>query len=1368
MTKWKPLPDTLTLSEVTRGKRRRRGGDVGGSSATGQSDMDRRLLASAEKASDKMKPGLVAPSKGSSASAVIDVEAAAAEAEVKNRSLTTQIVNRATIVQRPFNPIGFFEFAVWCFMRKRNINLCIGTNWVAIDELYPALQVHTRSPDSKAAIHIVGCCWDEELNAWAALHDLQEQELSHYVIASQVGPAVSENLHPRLDLQMKELGYMVICTAAQGDCGIDALVFYDLGMDRGGAAHWKNLRLELHRFMIEHAEEEYWHELFRSCQESVFDDMPGDTPPSLTSSDTEEDDARGAESSTSESSSDDDVSDSDSEMGAALDEPKVGAGKASSSAAGSQTNPLALQSAEGASAPSGEKPGASTGPHGTKGLSEPGASSAAGSQANPLALQSAEGASASSGEKPGASTGPHGPKGLSDPGGLLAPKGSHTDEQAEQGAAIATTGDSVNSATCSHPQGYRNETTFRKHLKTLSKEKLWNISADLRKFQNYEAQFFSEHPHLQELSRKRPISINRVSTLVHQRLALGHAFQKWLTTPEGKAAKKANRHLRAYLTLGTERQDRDVTKAETMRLTRAWHLALEQDLREGRLDGADSKEKTDLAKRVAENALKDRRRRGQTGDRLELPHEMPTRKELGRAAKRPCENRVSADVRRRRLRLQGRTFKCPGLRQRLYDWFIDVRSCYAKISPGTVKRQALTLANAILKECRKNGEFVSIPRITYPWVRGWRREYQISLRKPNAKYKVSRATLLARLTVMWRTNVRLRWLAKITLNRNLGAWGCDQKPIYMNEGGHKNQPTLHLAGAGDVLLKSCVAQTRQRISLMTTVSSLAQEARASTLPVELCFKGKTGRTLKKLPKNFGGNVYFQYSPKGSYRAEHVVRFLRKALPAWTEERARTNDWRMLYLDAYKAHFAQEVLDVAWSRGFIVVWHGAGTTGICQVNDTHLHDLLEREYIELEAESFAHQQALDPSDISRSRTDVAFDVVSTWNAVNHERACKGHWSNGLANALDGTEDLAMRAEVRELWDACDMDRWRSEAREEIKAKVEAGELRWDRASIESITGGNAAENWLGAYKTEGRELEAAQQENESVWEDKPSTETDDEREERQEQAAAKAKAAASDETGAAPHEIGGVVVTAQATDTDADKKVAEAFAGKKKLLEDLRQQAVGEDMAPFRWTLDRKLRTLVRSHWGTNGPQRPGDDLVRRFLQAKHEVEQVERMAKRKKIQKAKQKLVKQQVLKKKLANEKAARVEAMAKAKLKEQAEKAAAKAKESLKTRRFDLADLLPAKAKEQDNINHQARIDFLERMRVKFGLKPEEEAYWVLFRGWYADWVRVKKAGAGAAMFEVLDTVEKANSKFPGAFNAWVKKTWAEKPVPASSRKF
>ena len=224
---------------------------------------------------------------------------------------------------------------------------------------------------------------------------------------------------------------------------------------------------------------------------------------------------------------------------------------------------------------------------------------------------------------------------------------------------------------------------------------------------------------------------------------------------------------------------------------------------------------------------------------------------------------------------------------------------------------------------------------------------------------------------MWRNDIVVRALAIETLGHDLDIYGIDQKGIHMNEAGSKCTRTLAIQGAPAVPLKVNHAATRERVSIFTTVTSnRAAALQPRRLPIEILFKGKpTSRFLKgiRLPPDL--NMSKAVGPKGSYREEQTLQFLSRWLDLWTVEREASGDYRILFMDSYRSHLGTEIDDLAWSRGYVVLYHYGCTTGIAQVNDTDLHDEFSRLYIDAETLSFHEKQALDPSDISRSRQEV---------------------------------------------------------------------------------------------------------------------------------------------------------------------------------------------------------------------------------------------------------------------------------------------------------------------------------------------------------------------------------------------------------------
>jgi hypothetical protein len=140
------------------------------------------------------------------------------------------------------------------------------------------------------------------------------------------------------------------------------------------------------------------------------------------------------------------------------------------------------------------------------------------------------------------------------------------------------------------------------------------------------------------------------------------------------------------------------------------------------------------------------------------------------------------------------------------------------------------------------------------------------------------------------------------------------------------------------------------MSWMTcTWSDLATAGRP--IPLEKLFKAKGKNVLKALRVPDARRYTLQTCPSGSYRAEHVIEFLRRHLLPWSPEREAAKDYRILSLDAYAAHKDPAIHALAWERGYyyhegLMVLGGA--TGIVQGPDTDLHAWLERELIAVQA------------------------------------------------------------------------------------------------------------------------------------------------------------------------------------------------------------------------------------------------------------------------------------------------------------------------------------------------------------------------------------------------------------------------------------
>lgn len=209
------------------------------------------------------------------------------------------------------------------------------------------------------------------------------------------------------------------------------------------------------------------------------------------------------------------------------------------------------------------------------------------------------------------------------------------------------------------------------------------------------------------------------------------------------------------------------------------------------------------------------------------------------------------------------------------------------------------------------GALDQLPKINRSWVQRWRKQFRISWRARTVAYKVSRQKLKERLGVLWRNSIRLRVLHQCLFpSGKLRFRSYDQKPLWHNAVG--GQKTLALKGAKDVDIKENVHATRCRFTAMTKAVQISGEtledacARSSGSgdPNQLAvlFKADTDRIKANLDVPSGCLV--QTGPKGSYRVEQVLEFLR-----WDLGAADSTDGsccEVVCLDWFSAHLDPEV------------------------------------------------------------------------------------------------------------------------------------------------------------------------------------------------------------------------------------------------------------------------------------------------------------------------------------------------------------------------------------------------------------------------------------------------------------------------------
>ena len=280
---------------------------------------------------------------------------------------------------------------------------------------------------------------------------------------------------------------------------------------------------------------------------------------------------------------------------------------------------------------------------------------------------------------------------------------------------------------------------------------------------------------------------------------------------------------------------------------------------------------------------------------------------------------------------QGRPAPSSLVKELLLEWFQSLRrSVTTRIPPKAALNEALSLMESAAVAARKEGRRARVADATWMWLKRWREEFGISLRRPNRKWKVPRAILSERLRIAWVNSIRIREAARLLLGQDsMRMWNVDQCPFHVNEAGSKATGALAVRGAPTAPLKEGHAQTRRRWSVCTVVDSAAAEGTTRTAvaaatpqgppPLGLMFRAEGQRLAERLRAHiprWAPWLTIVMGPKCSYRESHLLDFFEAHLPLMEEGR----DWRVLWLDFCKPHQSDALRRLAWTRGFCML-HG---------------------------------------------------------------------------------------------------------------------------------------------------------------------------------------------------------------------------------------------------------------------------------------------------------------------------------------------------------------------------------------------------------------------------------------------------------------
>ena len=447
---------------------------------------------------------------------------------------------------------------------------------------------------------------------------------------------------------------------------------------------------------------------------------------------------------------------------------------------------------------------------------------------------------------------------------------------------------------------------------------------------------------------------------------------------------------------------------------------------------------------------------------------------LGKHARKPRVGwqRLKRMTQRKRWFGGGRPPRCDIVRQHLYEWFVCVRysvdwkrfgqprssgvskrrKCKARFPRSVLRTKAKQLLQDYIHECLVNGVTPETVVLSSDWFKRWERDFNLSMRAPNRKYKVPKYVLAERLEVWWRIVCRLRTLAKEVLGYDLEMENWDQSPYYRNESGSSNAMTTDLSGIGEVPLIEGHADTRDRWSFNAMTWSDKERILEEGPPYcECMFRGAADGGLDKRLKDHVRSRGHEWmsattSPKGSYREDDVLGFLETHLPHQSEGRR----WRLAFADDLASHKSDPVFRLCFSRGYVLVIHGGGATPVTQTVDTDLNQHLRRDYVALETEEYIKQMqmgAVVPKTSPEDCIDMMAAVAANLNM--HVAAADGYKKTGANVELDGSEDHLIVREAGYFWNKLGMRAKVNEEIAHVTEEVRQGRLTWSEESIRSL-------------------------------------------------------------------------------------------------------------------------------------------------------------------------------------------------------------------------------------------------------------------------------------------------------------------------------
>ena len=429
------------------------------------------------------------------------------------------------------------------------------------------------------------------------------------------------------------------------------------------------------------------------------------------------------------------------------------------------------------------------------------------------------------------------------------------------------------------------------------------------------------------------------------------------------------------------------------------------------------------------------------------------------------------DPKRRRSGGAGARKKCPWLSSALYEWWSHMRYNvdWKKVNAGVPKEkghrniarytQALLVTKAkdlVTSYCSHalvRGIRPVVPTLKPRWFKEWRKEYGLSLRKPNRKYKVPKELLASRFQTMILNVARVRAAAEALLGYDPHILNWDQSPFHHNESGTACSKTLAVKGCIVPLIEGH-DDSKARWTANLCVSSDTQDLRENgPPPAEFMFKGgdnvKATLEAHVLTKGYGSWVSTATSEKGSYRLADVVAFLQTHLREQSSSSPQWR-WRILMADDHSPHKADAVRRLAWQRGWVMIVHGGGTTPVAQPVDTDLNQHVKRLYMALETRALLQKMADGHRVPQLSRQECIDIMVQVLSGLQvHVDASKGFIKTGIRVPLDGSQDFEICREALHLWDELGLREKVKSVVVDVREECSRKRLKWSYDDVREL-------------------------------------------------------------------------------------------------------------------------------------------------------------------------------------------------------------------------------------------------------------------------------------------------------------------------------